>query len=120
MRVFATRRSFSNPPAIYVATQANMMRALLADGVLKKAATGLPFPVPANGAEAMWNHRLRWRPLVTERVSAQFAVAESGDFAQTQEREWVRFDYGAADYDLKAARGEIGRASCRERVCQYV
>src|SRR3546814_11343703 len=74
MRVFATRRSFSNPPAIYVATQANMMRALLADGVLKKAATGLPFPVPANGAEAMWNHRLRWRPLVTERLSAQFAV----------------------------------------------
>src|SRR3546814_19513359 len=109
----------------------------------------------------MWNHRRRWRPLVTERVSAQFAVAESGDFAQTQEREWVRFDYGAADYDLKAARGvlsrrlqwlmqparqagvgillddvadpaefarrawqfgrgEIGRASCRERVCQYV
>ncbi|HEY9545027.1 MAG TPA: DUF1329 domain-containing protein [Solimonas sp.] len=109
MRVFATRRSFSNPPAIYVATQANMMRALLADGVLKKAATGLPFPVPANGAEAMWNHRLRWRPLVTERVSAQFAVAESGDFAQTQEREWVRFDYGAADYDLKAARGVLSR-----------
>src|SRR3546814_11643716 len=95
----------------------------------------------------MWNHRLRWRPLVTERVSAQFAVAESGDFAQTQEREWVRFDYGAADYDLKAARGvlsrrlqwlmqparqagvgllpddgadQIGRASCRERVGQYV
>src|SRR3546814_16733828 len=97
-------------------------------------------PVPANGAEAMWNHRLRWRPLVTERVSAQFAVAESGDFAQTQEREWVRFDYGAADYDLKAARGvlsrrlqcpmqparpagvsiPIGSASTRARVCQYV
>src|SRR3546814_12999858 len=57
----------------------------------------------------MWNHRLRWRPLVTERVSAQFAVAESGDFAQTQEREWVRFDYGAADYDLKAARGVLSR-----------
>ncbi|NGY05264.1 DUF1329 domain-containing protein [Solimonas terrae] len=109
MRVFPTRRSFANPPAVYAATQANMARAVLADGVLKKAATGLPFPLPANGAEALWNHRLRWRPLVTERVSAQFAVAESGDFAQTQEREFVRFDYGATDYDLQAARGILSR-----------
>lgn len=109
MRVFATQRSFANPPEIYAANEANMPRAVLEEGVLKKAATGLPFPMPANGAEAMWNHRLRWRPLVTERVSAQFAVAESGDFAQTQEREIVHFDYGAADYDLKSARGILSR-----------
>lgn len=109
MRVFPTRRSLSHPPAVYAATQANLTRAVLADGVLEKAATGLPFAVPANGAEAMWNHRLRWRPLVMERVSAQFAVAGSGDFAQTQARELLRFDYGSADYELKSARGILSR-----------
>lgn len=109
MRVFPTRRSFSNPPAVYVATRANLARAVIEDGVLAKAATGLPFAVPANGAETMWNHRLRWRPLVTERVSAQFAVAQSGDFTQTQERELVRFDYGSDGYDLKSARGILSR-----------
>ncbi|HET8882110.1 MAG TPA: DUF1329 domain-containing protein [Solimonas sp.] len=109
MRVFPTRRSFSNPPAVYAATQANMARAVLVDGVLRKAATGLPFPLPANGEEALWNHRLRWRPLVTERVSAQFAVAESGDFTQIRRRDIVRFDYGAGGYDLHAANGILSR-----------
>lgn len=109
MRVFPTRRSFANPPAVYAATIANAPKAVLAEGTLQNAATGIPFPVPASGAEAMWNHRLRWRPLNTEGVYAQFAVAASGDFAQKRIRERVRFDYGAEGYSLGAARGILSR-----------
>ncbi|WP_026353042.1 DUF1329 domain-containing protein [Solimonas variicoloris] len=109
MRVFATRRSFANPPPVYAAALANATRAVLVDGTLDKAATAVPFPLPANGVEAMWNHRLRWRPLVTERVSAQFAVAASGDFSQVQLREQLRFDYGEEGYELSAARGVLSQ-----------
>ncbi|MGH8444694.1 MAG: DUF1329 domain-containing protein, partial [Solimonas sp.] len=107
MRVFPTRRSYANPPAVYAASVANAGKAFLAEGELKNAATGIPFPLVSNGAEALWNHRLRWRPLITERISAQFAVAASGDFAQAQMRERVRFAYGAEGYDLQAARGVL-------------
>jgi hypothetical protein len=109
MRVFPTRRSFSNPPAVYAATAANAPVAVLADGVLKNAATGLPFPLPASGAEALWNHRLRWRPLVTERVSTQFSVDASGDALPTRQHELVRFDYGESGYTLRRARGILSR-----------
>ncbi|WP_051362088.1 DUF1329 domain-containing protein [Solimonas soli] len=109
MRVFPTRRSFANPPAVYAASVANAARAFLDEGTLRDAATGVPFPLPANGAEAMWNHRLRWRPLVSERLATQFVVAASGEKTPTLIRERIRFPYGADGYDLKSARGVLTR-----------
>ncbi|NKF21397.1 DUF1329 domain-containing protein [Solimonas marina] len=109
MRVFPTRRSFSNPPAVYAASARNAPVAVLDDDTLKHAATGVPFPIPATGAEVLWNHRLRWRPLVTDRVSTQFTVAADGGASSTRQHELVHFDYGAPDYDLRKARGILLR-----------
>ena len=59
MDVYPTRRSCGYPDAVYANTRKNATGArMAANGFdLDKAVTGgIPFPIPAHGAEAMWNH----------------------------------------------------------------
>ncbi|SEQ05902.1 Protein of unknown function [Solimonas aquatica] len=109
MRVFATRRSFANPARIYAATEQNAGKAVLDGDVLSKAGEGVPFPQPANGAEVISNHRLRYRPLYSERQAAQFAVEANGDYLQVAVRELQRFAYGAPAYALDKAKGMLSQ-----------
>jgi hypothetical protein len=89
MPVYPTRRSFANPEFVYAATRANALRAeLQANGeALVGAATGVPFPIPANAFEVIWNHKARWRDVAVRRWNNQFAVPASGDYNQTRFRE---------------------------------
>jgi hypothetical protein len=82
MPVYQTRRSASNPQSVYDATKANAIRAELLDGGngLTGAAIGVPFPIPKNGLEAIWNHTLRYRGEAVQRNGGQAAVTASGDF----------------------------------------
>lgn len=82
MPVYQSRRSASNPQFIYDATKANATRAELitsGNGV-RGAATGIPFPIPQNGLEAIWNHVLRYRGEAIQRFGGQAAVTSSGDY----------------------------------------
>lgn len=62
MPVFPTHRSATFPEWFLEATRANMQRVrLTADGQgFSGTAQGYPFPRPANGAEALWNHIARY------------------------------------------------------------
>ena len=82
MPVYQTRRSASNPQAIYDATKVNATSAeLLDDGNgIKGAVLGIPFPMPKTGMEAIWNHILRYRGAAVERNGGQAAVTTSGDY----------------------------------------
>ncbi len=82
MPVYPTRRSASNPQAVYDATKVNATRAeLLDDGNgIKGAALGIPFPIPQNGLEAIWNHILRYRGEAVQRNGGQAAVTTGGDY----------------------------------------
>ena len=82
MPVYQTRRSASNPQAIYDATKVNATNAeLLDDGNgIKGAVLGVPFPMPQTGMEAIWNHILRYRGAAVERNGGQAAVTTSGDY----------------------------------------
>ncbi len=82
MPVYETRRTASNPQAVYEATLANATRAELLDGGngIKGAAIGIPFPVPQNGLEVIWNHILRYRGQAVERAGGQAAVTSSGSY----------------------------------------
>lgn len=82
MPVFQTRRSASNPQEAYDASMANATRAELLEGGngIKGAAIGIPFPIPQNGLEAIWNHVLRYRGEAVARFGGQAAVTASGDY----------------------------------------
>lgn len=82
MPIYQTRRTASNPQVVYDATKANATRAELLEGGngLRGAAIGIPFPIPKNGLEAIWNHTLRYRGEAVQRNGGQAAVTAGGDF----------------------------------------
>jgi hypothetical protein len=95
MVVYPTVRGSFFPDEIYEATRRNAVTARL-EGTdeLHNAQLGFPFPIPANGAEAIWNHRLKFRGSGTQRYNNQAVVDADGSYQRTQLIEDVRFEYG--------------------------
>ena len=59
--VYPTHRTAAAPQWVYDNTFKNATRAKLKGGEwVEGAYGGIPFPIPHNGAEAMWNHSLAW------------------------------------------------------------
>ncbi|MDE0030603.1 MAG: DUF1329 domain-containing protein [Deltaproteobacteria bacterium] len=95
MPVYQTRRTASLPPRIYERTIANAATAALTDdgnGVVH-AAEGIPFPIPKNGLEAIWNHLLRYRGKSVRVTSGQAAPTADGAYVVVQIREQVLWGY---------------------------
>lgn len=61
--VYPTHRTAAAPQWVYDNTFRNATRAKTANGgvSLENAHGGIPFPIPKDGAEVMWNHLLKWR-----------------------------------------------------------
>ncbi|MBU2871644.1 DUF1329 domain-containing protein [Colwellia sp. E2M01] len=82
MNIYKTHRSASYPDFVYQAVLDNATRATLNEGGngLKQAAVGIPFPIPENGLEAIWNHSLRYRGESVIREAGQAAPTASGSY----------------------------------------
>lgn len=80
--IYPTHRSASVPQFVYDATMKNALSSELVQGGngIKNASIGIPFPIPQNGVEAIWNHILRYRGASIERFAGQAAPTASGDF----------------------------------------
>ncbi|WP_075790943.1 DUF1329 domain-containing protein [Massilia putida] len=59
--VYPTHRTAAAPQWVYDNTFKNATSGKLNGMVPEGVYGGVPFPIPKNGAEAMWNHLLRWR-----------------------------------------------------------
>lgn len=82
MNVYPTRRSASAPQRIYDATREIAATARLVDGGngVTGAVIGIPFPIPENGQQAIWNHILRYRGDAVARWVAQATPTRGGDY----------------------------------------
>ncbi|RZM77550.1 DUF1329 domain-containing protein [Pseudoalteromonas rubra] len=82
MHIYPTRRSAAFPQFVYDATQKYASTAqLIEDGNgIKDTAIGIPFPIPKNGLEAIWNHLLRYRGLSIARFGGQAMPTASGSY----------------------------------------
>jgi hypothetical protein len=82
MNVYPTRRSAAFPQRIYDAVKANATAAKLtgAGTGVTGAIGGSPFPIPQSGVEVIWNHILRYRADIAERVIGQAAVTRGGSY----------------------------------------
>lgn len=79
--VYPTRRTASYPESVYTATQANALSATLTgDDQIEGATLGFPFPIPSNGAEAMINHRVRYRGDSVVQSGNTIVVSREGQF----------------------------------------
>lgn len=99
MPVYKTHRSASNPQFVYDATKSNATSAELLDGGngMKGAAVGIPFPIPQNGLEAIWNHIARYRGQAVHRQGGQAAVTASGDYNVIGFDEELLIQYSQSD-----------------------
>jgi hypothetical protein len=98
LAVYPSRRSYAAPAAFYAGTRQNATQAYLDDngetagGTPQKAVAGIPFPIPGNGAEALWNQRLRWRGPGRERAFVQISVSPDGAASLVRFAERTRYD----------------------------
>ena len=76
--VYPTHRTAAAPQWVYDNTFKNATRAKMQGEVLEGAYGGVPFPIPATGAEVMWNHILRWRGASIEMNTKQYQLTTDG------------------------------------------
>jgi hypothetical protein len=98
MDIYPTRRSAAAPQAVYDAIRANLTRAEPApEGIrygLRGAVGGIPFPIPENGYEIVWNHLLAyWGPAREDYIQNYFMSANGTLELTNQYREIVDFPY---------------------------
>lgn len=93
LKVYPTRRSAAFPRKHYDESIANAVRVRLVEGGkgITGATGGIPFPIPKNGLEAIWNHLTRYRGDTYAMSWSQTAVTRGGDYTL------VRFEY---EYDI--------------------
>ncbi|BAI71317.1 hypothetical protein AZL_006790 [Azospirillum sp. B510] len=99
LALFPCRRSAAAPQRIYDASLANAGRAAVGENgmALRDATVGVPFPIPANGVQAMWNHKLRWRGGPLSRTSLTVVQAGDGTRSFSRLREDFLSPYAAGD-----------------------
>ena len=78
--VYPTHRSVAFPEYVLDATAKNAVTAQTTDGGLgiKNAMSGVPFPIPKDGYEAMWNHLLRFDGVADEYKFNNYYITSSG------------------------------------------
>ncbi|MDH3997757.1 MAG: DUF1329 domain-containing protein [Desulfuromonadales bacterium] len=99
MNVYPTHRSVSAPQYIYDATKNSAAKAELAPGGngVSGVTSGIPFPMPNSGIEAIWNHTLRWRGNTFERDFGVAPMTSSGDYTMVEFKEIGDFRYNRKD-----------------------
>lgn len=76
--VYKTHRTAAAPQWVYDNTAKNATRAKLNGDLVDGAYGGIPFPIPKNGAEVMWNHLLRWRGTSWQWTGTQYQLTADG------------------------------------------
>ena len=105
MPVYSSRRSGSAPQWVYANTAKNAVSAKLLDGGngFADAYGGIPFPIPQNGVEALWNHIARYRGTYVVRRASEVAVQRNGSFALVTSQQEALFKF----YDPKGSYANL-------------
>lgn len=102
--VYKTHRTFANPQGVYEKVKGNATTAELAEGGngILNFDEVVPFPVPQNGMEVIWNHVNRYRGAATQAVYSKLAVQPSGTYsAVTIQATYTSPTYVQEGYDAK-------------------
>ena len=99
MPVFKSRRTFANPQWVYDWNYKNALNAEITNqgNGFTGAAVGIPFPIPKEGVEPIWNHKARFRGESIRRWNNQAAVTTSGNFNLATLQEDVLLWYNQKD-----------------------
>jgi hypothetical protein len=96
IQVFQTRRTAIAPQYVYDYIAKNAINAsLVADGIAVEGAYGgIPFPIPKNGNEVIWNHLLAFQGSTIYTVTDAYAVTASGQLVfEERGNIWLQYPY---------------------------
>ncbi len=93
--VYPSHRSVAAPDDIYQNTRRNALTATLVEGGngLSGAYAGIPFPIPNDGREAIWNHITRWQGRYIDEIANTAQVTTSGSYSIIRERMQMLSNY---------------------------
>ena len=103
MPIYKSRRTGAAPQWLYDNTFKNATNATLVEGGngLEGAIGGIPFPIPANGLEAIWNHNLRWRGEYGIRRASEVAVQRDGGYSLITTQAEILYNYYRPDMTIE-------------------
>lgn len=104
--VYPSHRSAAAPEDIYRNTRRNAETATLVEGGngLSGAYAGIPFPIPGDGHEAIWNHITRWQGRYIDEIANTAQVTTRGQYSLIRERMEMLSNY----YDPSKSVNELG------------
>ncbi|MDO8288470.1 MAG: DUF1329 domain-containing protein [Parvibaculum sp.] len=97
LNVYQSRRTCAYPQAVYDATKKNASSASLAGGgdSLSGVLMGVPFAIPNDAYEIVWNHNLRYRGYKMARTFASAVPTRGGTFTPIIVQDEAIFDYAS-------------------------
>lgn len=104
--VYKTHRTVALPQSVQDSSALNAVKAQTTNGglAIKNAKAGIPFPIPKDGYEAMWNHLLHYQGEAYELTFNAWNIDASGRKSlSTDGLEIVEFPY----YDKKNQSSDI-------------
>jgi len=110
VEVYPTHRSVALPKSVQENTVKNATRAKTSEGgrVLEAASAGYPFPIPANGFEAMWNHLTRYVGVAYEAKYGSYNIDSSGHAVlATAGQAWEQYPYYIEHKDAESGDSDL-------------
>ncbi|UMZ14303.1 DUF1329 domain-containing protein [Pseudomonas sp. MPFS] len=101
MPVYPSHRSVSLPQKSLEATRLNAMHTSLVEGGngLENYSPGaVPFPIPKDGLEVIWNHIGRYRGESLKRIVMQASPQANGSFTPSVVKQELAYPSGLTDY----------------------
>lgn len=106
--VYETRRTHAVPSWVEANTRSNAVNATLVDGGngVSNAFGGIPFPIPQNGNEAIWNLLLRWQGENKVEDADGLIVSRNGEKSLLSDHFTLNFPYYRENSNLADFKGE--------------
>jgi hypothetical protein len=108
LQVYPTHRSAAAPQWVYDNIAKNAVRATTSNGGLtvEGAYGGIPFPIPRDGFEAMWNHQLSWKGTTIDTSSGAWVKPASGPAVlSAQVNSYDQYPYYFPDGSVEGFQG---------------
>lgn len=97
--LYPTHRSAAFPQRVYDATKTYATTAQLSNegNGFTGSLVGIPFPIPQNGLEVIWNHLARYRGVAAIRYISQAAPLRNGNYSLVDFEDEFLFNYARPD-----------------------
>lgn len=109
MDVYPTHRTHAAPQYVYDNTFKNATRTKLdaSGNSVEGAFGGIPFPIPQNGNEVIWNHNLRWLGEGAFKKYISLTVQDNGSLGYGGGDLWETYPYYDRDSSVDAFNGNL-------------